>query len=242
LSEFAAFSTLSVEDTDDEKAELTPHDVLAALAFSGLADSKRRELILLAETIRFDSVQISELEPILRRYINSRLLSEDRAEQVAVASAIRKLVAMLPATALPLCADLLKPETKTPVPLEMEVVKMIARKLTAALPEDTAILLPIGEHLIDLVWTYLNPRTLSKRFFGATVLESCMSLALMRNPRLPVVLELLRTLRVNWFRATVARQARVTAIDIGRRFPGERSAEVLSCLAELKAAAEFVQP
>lgn len=225
-----------------EEVEPFAEEVLRILASSDLDALKRRQLILAAEGLRFDVDQIGLLEPILRLYVDRHLNSEIREEQVAVASGIRKLIAMLPVTQLSRCEDWLKIERKTPPPLEMEVVKMITRKLTASLPEDTGHLKSINDQLIDLLRSYLNPRTLSKRFFGATALEASLSLALLRSQHLNDALEVLRSLRVNWFRATVARQARVTRTDLERRFPGGRSANARRCLTDLTAAAEAVQP
>lgn len=231
-----------VSSETEEEAELTPGEILSGLTSADLTISKQRQLILAAEVLRFEEAQVAELEPILRTYVDQHLISDVKKEQIVVGSAIRKLIAMLPVRALPLCEEWLRINRKTPPLLEMEVVKMVTRKLTATLPEDTGYLGSLGDQLIDLLRSYLNPRTLSKRYFGATAMEASLSLALMRSPNLNNALELLRSLRVNWFRATVARQARVTGSDLERRFPGDRSAEARRCLADLNAAAEAVQP
>ncbi len=222
--------------------ELSPAEVLAELQTPGLSATRRRQLICLAEVLRFEPAQAAILRSLLRQYVDQYHDPRDKDEEVVVASAIRKFVSSLPVTDLLECQDWLKIERKMPAPLELEVVKMITRKLTATLPEDVGYLGPIGDLLIDLVRSYLNPRVLSKRFFGATVLESSLSLALSRSPYLPELTRLLRSPCVDWLQTLVARQARVLKSKLDQRFPGERSLAARDCLSNLDVAAESAQP
>ncbi len=221
--------------------ELSPAEVLAELQTPGLSATRRRQLICLAEVLRFEPAQAVILRLLLRQYVDQYHDPRDKDEEVVVASAIRKFVSSLPVTDLLECQDWLKIERKMPAPLEMEVVKMITRKLTATLPQDVGYLGPIGDLLIDLVRSYLNPRVLSKRFFGATVLDASLSLALLRSPHLTEVANLLRVVRSDVMRFVIARQTKQMSTEIEKRFPEERCKPARQALASLAATAEDTQ-
>lgn len=225
-----------------EEAEPSATEVLASLASSELPAADRRRMILVAEILRFDASQVEALKPLLRRHIDRHYASEEGDERVAVASAVRKYVTLLSVAELPAVAQLLRAERKAPLPFEVEVAKMVTRKLTATLPEDTTPLLPLGDELMDLTEGYATPRMLPKRYCGAVALDSMLSLALLRSPHLPSLTTRLSSIPLNWFRATVARQAQALRTELMRRFATERCGLASHCLAVLAEAAESPMP
>jgi len=202
-------------------------EILQALK-SPTSPERHRQSICIAESVLFDESEIDELAAYLNKYINSKINSENKDEIVAVASALRKVIAVLPVTELPRCAEWLKAEKQTPPPLEMEVVKMITRKLQAALPEETSQLRVLNPLLIDLIQDYLNPRTLYKRYFGVTTGQAFLALALLRHEGFPHIVERLQRLTVRWFRTSLRRQARVIQLDLAARFTETRSREAIT--------------
>jgi hypothetical protein len=225
-----------------EDIEPSLAEVLTSLGAADVPPAERRRLILAAEVLRFDTAGAESLKPLLRQYIDLHCASEQREEQVAVASAVRKYVALLRVEELPAVADLLRAERKAPPSFEMEVAKMVARKLTATLPDDTVLLHPLGDELMDLAATYTTPRLLPKRYCGAVALDATLSLALLRSPHLPSLTNRLRSIPLHWFRETVARQARALRAELAGRFAAERCGSACACLADLAAAAQDSMP
>jgi hypothetical protein len=234
--------SLSLPPETAEEAEPSAAEVLASLAASDVTAAERRRMILAAEVLRFDASQAEALKPLLRRHIDRHYMSEQGDERVTVASAVRKFIALLSVAELPAVVDLLRAERKAPPAFEMEVAKMVTRKLTATLPENTTALQPLGDELLDLATGYATPRMLPKRYCGAVVLDSMLSLALLRSPHLPSLTTSLRSIRTNWFRATVARQAQALRAELARRFGAERHGQASECLRVLAAAAESPTP
>ena len=120
---------------------------------------------------------------------------------------------------------------------------MLTRKLTATLPEDVGYLQP-ARGSAHRPRADLPEPILSKRYFAATILESSLSLALMRSPHLAEVAERLRTVRsdvILYFVVTCAR-AKLVCVEIEQRFSGGRSEPARQTLASLATAAEAVRP
>jgi len=231
-------SPAPVSEPAEEDAEFSPAEILTLLLTADLPAVKRRAMILAAETLRFDASQAESLKPLLRRFIDRVYATEQGDEQVAVASAVRKYIALLSPAELPVVATLLRADRKGPPWFEMEVAKMVARKLTATLPENTVPLGPLGDELIDLVRGYLSPRLLPKRHCGAVAFDASLALALLASPHLGELVALLRLVRVEWFRTSLARQARAIHSDLGKRFPADRCNRACRALEELATAAE----
>ncbi len=235
-----AVSTSSLSMTSEAADEVEPSatDVLAGLAAREVSVGDQRRMILAAESLRLDAGQAEALKPLLRRYIDQHYGIEQADERVTVASAVRTYVALLKVEELPAVAALIRAERKAPPSFEMEVAKMITRKLTATLPEDAVALHSLGDELLDLAAAYAVPRLLPKRHCGAVALDSMLSLALMRSRHLPTLTTRLQSIPINWFRATVARQAQAVRAELARKFPAERHAQASTCLGALAAAAE----
>jgi len=110
---------------------------------------------------------------------------------------------------------------KAPVPLEieLEVAKMVVRKLSATLPEEADALPELSSQLMDLARTYLNPRLLPRPYYAATALNSVLALVLLRSAHLESLYGILRELRVSWFDQLLARRAQSIEQELAGRFP-----------------------
>ena len=181
----------------------------------------RRHLVLVLEPLSFNGGQIAELRELLRQFIEENRDSNVPEDLVAVGSAIRKFVGILPADQLGEISFILESGHRAPVApeIELEVAKMIVRKLTVNVSREPNFLPDLANQLADLARTYLNPRLLPRQYHAAIALNSILALALLRSDLLPEVNEILRPLRAPWFKQLVARRAEEIGGELGSRFP-----------------------
>ena len=158
----------------------------------------------------FRGRQAAELTPLLKRFIEEYRESDDPADLVAVGSAIRNYVATAPVgDAIEAAASLLKEqgELEIPIELEVEVTKMLVRKLTANPPAQRDQYSELALRLEELVDVYARPRLLPREKYGAVALNAILGLVLSRSGRDADVVERMRTLDVAWFQQLLARYA-----------------------------------
>ena len=114
----------------------------------------------------FRGRQAAALTPLLKRFIEEYRESDVPADLVAVGSAIRNYVARAPVgEAFEAAASLLKSQgrLKIPIELEVEVTKMVVRKLTANPPVQRDQYPELALRLEELVDAYARPRLLRSR-------------------------------------------------------------------------------
>jgi len=182
--------------------------ILTSLLDPHASPKKKCQWILDLEGTSFDKSQAGMLEPVLFEFIQSQRNSSDPLDAIAVGSAIRQYVAILDGTELGSIATLLEAEHRTPVSLEieLEIAKMVVRKLTAV-PSSSANPFPeLADRLMEICRTYLNARLLPRTNYGATALNAILGLTLLAASHLPELFEQLRNLRVVWFKQQIARR------------------------------------
>src|SRR5271165_6265569 len=151
----------SAELEESSDPDLTPERVLRELENSELSSPERGKLVIEAELLEFNEDQAASLAKHLRRFIDDCRESNVPSDLVAVASAIRKFVATASTEeAFDYAASLLRASSRAPlsIELELEVTKMVVRKLTANPPASDQSLPDLAARLKDLCETYLNPR------------------------------------------------------------------------------------
>ena len=213
-----------------------------------------RQDVIEAGALPFRGEHASRLVRVLERFIQASRDSLDFEDRIAAGSAIRQLIAHQTwSAALKSCEELLaaRKSTHLPVDLELEVVKMVVRKL-AANPEP-----PIsnGEMLVH----ELN-KTIERRAtpgFTATedlrcaavVLNAILALALLGDVFLGPSAFLGsqcdwtdRGLKADWFRQLIRQRAEGLMQEVARKFPKEcqagRPSERIQRLDELARLAE----
>ena len=131
--------------------------------------------IIEAEITRFDLQQQHRLLPVLWSYIHAHRNSSTPGELIAVASAIRKYIAIMPMEKMETLAALLDPENRSPLPLELEleVAKMIYRNFEVHPPTHANVRSQLASNLMQMAQAYLNPRLLLRDKYSA-----CASLAI----------------------------------------------------------------
>jgi hypothetical protein len=228
------------ELTDDDSLEATPEEVLMKLQDAGLRDSERCQFIVEAETLDFTGDQSASLTMLLRRFIDDRRESNVPSDLVAVASAIRKFVATAGTEeAFDYAASLLRASGRSPLPLglELEVTKMVVRKLTANPPASSESLPDLAARLNELSETYLNPRLLAREKHGAVALNAVIGLVLTRDRVANDVIGRVHGLGVAWFQQLVGRRASRLKTELEQRSSGDRYRDLLHSLDELSATA-----
>ena len=210
--QLAQISSIAASRDDIESS---PGELLVRLKDGSLNHLDRRRLIVEAKVVDFELEQLGPLHTVLRDFIAKYRESNNPDDIVAVGAAIRKCVATLHADeALSYAAQLLEAGPRTPVPVEveLELVKMIVRKLTANLPKPDDSMPELGDRLREIAETYLNPRLLVREKYGAIALNAILGLVLLRSRHGPEVLRSVSELKVPWFRQLLAR--RVSAFSM----------------------------
>jgi hypothetical protein len=206
---------------------------LALLSGDQLGLQERRRVVLAAEVLPFRDDQASELCDHLMEFVLQFRDSNEAEDLVAVSSAIRKLVAYLPAERLGDLAELIDSSHRLPVPLEieLEVTKTIARKLSVEPPniDDSEPIL--GDRLFDITSTYLNPRLLSREKYGATALNAALSLLLLRSRHAQDLIQLVQNARTSWFTELLQRRLARLLDDLQQGTEADRHSALVRFLA-----------
>lgn len=213
--------------------------VLRSLGDCRLDPVQRRRLVIEAEALDLTIDQAAMLTPLLQQFIDDHRDSNDPADLVAVGSAIRTFIAIAtPDDAFAYAASLLKAGGRSPLPieLELELAKMVVRKLTARTPETDDPFPELADRLRELVETYLNPRLLGREKHGAVALNAVLGLLLARSRHVPKIIGKVRGLGVPWFEQQVARRAERLKAEIEGRDSTARFGEITRSLADLSVA------
>ena len=212
-----ASSKLSYRDRDysavEQAHEMTSGELLKSLHASHSNITRQCELIIESERIRFPQSTREELASILETFIRTYRDSSEFDVIVAVGSAIRKYIAVMDVRELGSLASLLESGHNGTLSLEMEleVIKMIGRKL-AARPPTTDDQEPIlASQLARIASDYLRPSTISKDKFSTVAMLSLEALAAMRSSQLKDLLPAVNACSYAGFRRQLQRH--LTKID-----------------------------
>ena len=200
-----------------------------------LTPHTRRRCIIEVEGLDLSSEQTAIVLPLLRRYIDEQRGSNDPADLVAVGSAIRAFVANANAgEALPHVASLLATGGRAglPINLELELAKMVVRKLTARPPTEGGIYPDLSDRLLELAETYLNPRLLGREKYGATALNAVLGLVLARSGHGAAIIAKVRDLGPSWFQQLTVRRLEWLKAEFELRANSQGGNDLLRDLAE----------
>ena len=210
--------------------------VIESLQRPDLGREERRKLILESEVLPFRGQQAAALIPFLRQFIDDYRESNVPADLVAVGSAIRNYVATAPTDdAFAAAASLLKADGRLPIPiaLEVEMAKMVVRKLTANPPAERDQYPELASRLEELIDAYAKPRFLAREKHGAVALNAILGLVLTRSGADTEVVERMVTLGVPWFQQLLGRRPARLRSELVSRDPDARFADVARTLGHL---------
>jgi hypothetical protein len=214
----------------------SPQAILAAIRAPDASSADLILPVLEAEATHFDATQALELAPLLQRYALDHRDSNDPRVAVAVASAIRKFVAIMPRDNLCSVEALLESGHRVAVSIdvELEVAKMVVRKLTANPPDDADVAIGVANRMKELAETYLNDRIIAREKHGAVALNALLALALLLSPLLADAMKALCGLRSLWFQQLVLRRSRLLREELAARHPRDRIAPHLELLGQVE--------
>lgn len=234
-----ASSELSYRDFDDsvveEVPELTSGELLESLHASHSNITRQCELIIESERIRFPQSTRVELASILETFIRTYRDSSEFEVIVAVGSAIRKYIAVMDVRELGSLASLLESGHNGTLSLEMEleVIKMIGRKLAATPPTADDQEPILAAQLAGIASDYLRPYTLSKGKFSTVAMLALEALAAMRSTQLKDLLPAVNACSYASFRRQLQRH--LTKIDEQLRQSGESCTWLPGVISEIDA-------
>ncbi len=200
---------LSFAKPQEDANVFSSEELLHRLQDRSLGHQDQLGLIIEAEVVDFGPTQLGRLNAALRASSPITARATARTISWQLARRFGKCVATLQADeALAYAAHLLEAGSRTPVPLEveLELVKMIVRKLTANPPEPNDSLPELGDRLREIAKTYLNPRLLAREKYGTIALNATLGLILLRSRHVAEVLQIVSELKVPWFRQLLARR------------------------------------
>jgi hypothetical protein len=219
---------------DDPESECKA--VVESLRRFDLGHDERRKLILRAEALPFRDQQAAEIAPLLWRFIEDHRASNVSADLVAVASAIRNYVATAPADqAFRAAASLLNTEGGLPLPihLELEIAKMVVRKLVAQPSAGATCDAELARSLAELANSYLSPRLLTREKHGAVALNAVLAIVLTGDPRADEIIERARQSDVAWFQQVLGRRAARLRTDLAAQGQDAKLTEITRRLEQL---------
>ncbi len=203
-------------------AKFQQKDSLVAIELLRKPDvSDRRRGILLAETLKVHGELRNELRERLQEFIEAHRDSNDSEDLVAVGAAIRKLIAMSDLHDLRCASVILKPSSRMslPIEVELEVTKMIVRKLVANANTPPPPNEELSDLLFQIVETYANDRMLPRDKYGATTLNAILASVLLKSKHLDSIRGILGQLSATWFVRATVRRCRKLQRDILRSQP-----------------------
>jgi hypothetical protein len=230
----AAASTAGAQP--GEANDLSPEQVLHRLVTWAPSPEERRRLIIEAEALDFEPHQLERLAVALSGFISGYRGSNDPADLVAVGAAIRKYIATMKVDeVLPCAAQFLEagPRGSVPPEVELELTKMVVRKLTANPPGEEDFLPELADRLFEIAATYLNPRLLAREKYGAIALNAILGLILLRSRHEAGILRLVSDLQVPWFKQSLSRRAGRIQHELKERHPAQSVEGLVGSLEEL---------
>lgn len=205
-------------------------ETLTMLGSAELGEAARRRLIIDVESVSFSDDQKAQLCSAMRAFIDQHRDSQNLDDLVAVAAAVRKLIASIAPGDLGILASLLDPGHRAPVALEIEIeiTKMVAWRLSLAPPQPGSMR-ELAERLLDLARLYLHDRLLPRKGYAATALNAVVALVLLRY-HVDEIIATLQCLRLNWFKQLVVRRLASLQNELEHRFPQSEAADSFAAL------------
>lgn len=223
---------VSLCDVEDSTDGYSAEEILKWLRAATQSHESLRQAVIEAEVIAFAKEDRDEVIRILRRFVAKFRDSNDRSDLIAVCSAIRKLVAYSPGSELNSLSEVLDSTGRVSVPIEveLEIAKTIVRKLTKHADLACNIDSSLEQRLWEIAETYINPRLIGRKKYGATALNAFLALLLIRGEHACSAIELVSTSPTTWFVESARSRSRKLVDSLRTRVPEEQFADVAESL------------
>lgn len=192
-----------------EVPKLNSAQLVRRLRDRSLSHDERQRLVVDAEAITFTESEAGDLAAILREFVLAYRHSDNALDLISVGSAIRKYIAVMPSDDIASIAVLLERPSilSAPPDVEVELTKMVVRKLTANPPTQSDAEPELAARLNEVANAYLNDRILPRDKFGAIALNVVTAIALLDSRHLPMIIEKLNGLEAGWFKELLQRNS-----------------------------------
>lgn len=203
------------------------NELLDRLVCGLVTPQERREFIFKLEEVGIPSEGHSVWSHWVRNYILEQRDTLDDLERLAVLSAIRSYVSDLPVSDLADLVPLLDHEDKSPhISVELELAKMILRKLAANPILRIGTHEPICEMFMDVVRGALPSRQLRRKWYAAACVFSAAAIIALQSARIEEVVSLISDADT-WIRQSLQDTLRSHMSQI---HPGLQVSELLAAI------------
>lgn len=201
----------------DQLAQLleTSPSAAASSILSGLTDPKteqawRRRLVLAAESTVFSDDQDRQLVHALRTFIDEFRDSNRREDQVAVCSAIRTYVGLIPVSCLECLATILEPGHRASPGIDtvLEIVKMVTRKTAVNPPASEGQHPRLCGQLARLARAHMDPYVLPYGKSAALAMNAILATFGLGNSAARDLISEINVCCPAWFRQQLQRRLR----------------------------------
>jgi hypothetical protein len=219
----------------EKEDSITPVNLLSKIASENTSHEEKRSAVIESEVVSFSSDQENALCRLLRRFIEQYRNSEDPQDLIAVGAAIRKYVVTIDQEHFSDLAIFLDSAQNATIPIEveLEVVKMLVRRLIQSPPKQTNSEPQLADRLFEIVDDYLKPRLLSRDKVAAVTLNAILAICLLRSSHFDDLYRIFSGLRVVWFSDLVLRRALQIKNKLFEMFDEEQAENYAEQLAAL---------
>lgn len=164
--------------------------------------------------IPFD--KLAQTVELLVSFIEKHRNTNSQKVLIAVGAAIRKVLLNIADEQLGLAAELMKSagSLEVPIEVELEVAKMVVHRFRYAPSTSTEGLSDLADLLLENARVYSTAKLVNREYYGATALNSVLSIVLMRHKEASALIEHVEAVSADWFVELVKNRLRRIAKEI----------------------------
>lgn len=180
------------------------------------ANATAIDAVLQIQTQPIPSDSSIETIQLLVSFIEKHRNTNSRKVLIAVGAAIRKVLLNIADEQLGLAAELMKSagSLEVPIEVELEVAKMVVHRFRYAPNTSTEGLSELADLLLDNAKVYSKAKLVNREYYGATALNSVLSIVLMRHKEASALIEHVEAVSAGWFVELVKNRLRRIAKEI----------------------------
>jgi hypothetical protein len=182
----------------------------------GSANATAIDAVLQIQTQPIPSDSSIETTQLLVSFIEKHRNTNSQKVLIAVGAAIRKVLLNIADEQLGLAAELMKSagSLEVPIEVELEVAKMVVHRFRYAPNTSTEGLSDLADLLLDNAKDYSKAKLVNREYYGATALNSVLSIVLMRHKEASALIEHIEAVSADWFVELVKNRLRRIAKEI----------------------------
>lgn len=160
--------------------------------------------------------KLAQTVELLVAFIVKHRSTNSQKVLIAVGAAIRKVLLNIADEELGLAAELMKSagSLEVPIEVELEVAKMVVHRFRYAPNTSSKGLSDLAELLLENAKVYSKAKLVNREYYGATALNSVLSIVLMRHNEASALIEHVEAVSADWFVELVKNRLRRIAKEI----------------------------